>query len=350
MYFYKFFIISFLAISLGGCNATNSSSKNLFSLKIKGDSNKIHQGNTIQIELKNKKDKTIDSVLYTLNGRKIDLNNGSYALNVEKLGIQKLEATVYSEGETINISEDITVLANKAPKVYTYEIINEFPHDIKAYTQGLEFYNDTLYESTGNPGRKGLSSLRKVDYKTGEVLKKIDLDNMYFGEGITIIDDKIYMLTWQKGIGFVYDLNTFEKTGSFKYNKSKEGWGLTHDNEKIYKSDGSDKIWILNPETLMEEDFIETVTNTSVYNKANELEYVDGLIYANVYLKDSAMIIDAKTGAIIGAINFGGLKEKVKQHDDLDVLNGIAYHPGRKTFFVTGKNWSKLFEVKIIEK
>ncbi|QLE02566.1 glutaminyl-peptide cyclotransferase [Galbibacter sp. BG1] len=349
MYFYKFLIVSFLIVSFGACNSTNSSEKKLFSLEIKGKTNKIQHGKTVEIDLRNKKNKEIDSVSYQLNGKSINVNNNSFTLKSDKLGIQPLKATVYYEGTSTEVVKNITILAEEAPKVYTYEIINTYPHDIKAYTQGLEFHNDTLYESTG---RKGISSLRKVDYKTGDVLKKIDLDDSYFGEGITIIDQKIYMLTWQAGKGFIYDLNTFEKLDSFQYNKSKEGWGLTHtpDGGKIYKSDGSDKIWILNPKTLVEEDFIETVTNTSVFNKANELEYVDGKIYANVYLKDSAMIIDAKTGAIIGVIDFRGLKDKVKQHADLDVLNGIAYNPKTDTFFVTGKNWDKMFEVSIKEK
>lgn len=349
MYFCKFLIISFLIASASGCNSEKSSEKKLFSLKVTAESGKIQQGSTLKIDFQNKKNKEIDSVSYQLNKKRIDVNNNTFKLNADKLGILTLEATVFYEGEKATVSQNITALASEAPKVYTYEIINTYPHDMKAYTQGLEFHNDTLYESTG---RKGISSLRKVDYKTGDLLKKIDLDDTYFGEGITIIDNKIYMLTWQAGTGFIYDLNTFEKIDSFKYNKSKEGWGLTHTNDgkKIFKSDGSDKIWILNPDTLVEEDFIETVTNTSVFNKANELEYVDGKIYANVYLKDSAMIIDAKTGAIIGVIDFRGLKDKVKQHADLDVLNGIAYNPKTETFFVTGKNWDKMFEVTIKEK
>jgi len=164
------------------------------------------------------------------------------------------------------------------------------------------------------------------------------------------MNDKIYQLTWQSGSGFIYDLKDFKKIDSFKYNQSKEGWGLCNDGNKIFKSDGTEKIWFLNPVTMAEEGHFETVTNTSIFNKANELEYVDGKIYANVYQKESMMIIDAKSGAIEGVINFGGLKEKVTQHQYLDVLNGVAYHPERKTFFVTGKNWDKLFEVNILKK
>ena len=161
---------------------------------------------------------------------------------------------------------------------------------------------------------------------------------------------KIYQLTWQSRIGFIYDVKDFKKIDSFQYGESKEGWGLANDGEKLFKSDGSENIWFLNPETLVEEGYTQTATNSSIFNKTNELEYVDGKIYANVWQKESMMIIDATSGAIDGVVNFGGLKKKVKQHDKLDVLNGVAYHPERKTFFVTGKNWDKLFEVKITKK
>lgn len=349
MYLPKFFIISFLILTMGGCNSNESKKDRLFDLSISTPKKEIQQGKVIEVEVVNKKNTPIDQIEYTLNGESVEVSDNKLTLHTKKLGIQTLQVIIKYEGDTATISENITVLANTPPKVYTYEIINSYPHDMGAFTQGLEFHNDTLYESTG---RKGESSLRKIDYKTGEVLKQIDLDAEYFGEGITIMDQKIYMLTWLGKKGFVFDLHTFEQLDTFTYGKSKEGWGLTHDPEQkhIYKSDGSDKIWLLDPKTLKETGFIETVTNSSVFNKANELEYVDGKIYANVYLKDSAMIIDAKTGAIIGVIDFRGLKNKVKQHPDLDVLNGIAYNPKTQTFFVTGKNWDKLFEVSIKEK
>ena len=141
--------------------------------------------------------------------------------------------------------------------------------------------------------------------------------------------------------------DNFMKSGTFQYGQSKEGWGLCHDDTFIYKSDGTEKIWRLDPETLQEIDYIQTVTDRSIFNKANELEYVKGKIYANVWQKESMMIIDAQSGAIEGVVNFGGLKNKVKQHSELDVFNGIAYHPVRNTLFVTGKNWDILFEVRI---
>ena len=158
------------------------------------------------------------------------------------------------------------------------------------------------------------------------------------------------MLTWQARTGFMFDRQTLRRLGSFRYGESQEGWGLANDGKRIFKSDGTQRIWILDPATLREDGYIETVTDKSVFNKANELEYLDGKLYANVWQKESMMIIDAASGAIEGVVNFGGLKERVGQHRDLDVFNGVAYHPGRNTFFVTGKNWDTLFEVRILKK
>ena len=258
-----------------------------------------------------------------------------------------LIAKINFDDTSVDITKKIKVLAEKSPEIYTYEILNTFPHDKTSFTQGLEFSNDTLYEGTG---RKGESVLRKIEYTTGKVVQQINLDDSVFGEGITVLNDKVYQLSWQSGLGYVYNKSNLSEIETFSYGKSKEGWGLCNDGEKIFKSDGTEKIWILNPKSLVEEDYIETVTNKSVFNKANELEYVDGKIYANVWQKESMMIIDATSGAIEGVVNFGGLKKQVTQHPKLDVLNGVAYHPTRKTFFVTGKNWDKLFEVRIIKK
>lgn len=315
----------------------------LFSIQLEKDEFRVNQ--SIRVSLLNKKNETIESVEYFIDGKKLPYDNQIITLDVEKLGIKKLVAKVVFEGDSVEVPRDIKVLAETAPTVYTYEIINEFPHDKKAFTQGLEFQGDTLYESTG---KRGASSIRKVDFTSGVILQETKLEEDYFGEGITLLDGKLYQLTWQNGTGFVYNAENLQRTGSFKYGQSKEGWGLCNDGEVIYKSDGTEKIWILDPGTMTESGYIQTVTNTSVFNKANELEYVDGKIYANVWQKESMMIIDAESGAIEGVVNFGGLKERVTKHQELDVLNGVAYHRGRKTFFVTGKYWDKLFEIQII--
>lgn len=331
----------FLACGDGGPKAL------LFEIDLEGGKNKFKQNQSIGVSIKNVKEKTIENVSYSIDGTELPVHSDRITLKAPKLGNRVLRATINYEDGSTEVTKNISVLSENAPEVFTYEIVNTYPHDDKAYTQGLEFYNDTLYESTGH---KGTSWLRKLDFKTGKVLNQIDLDNTFFGEGITIMNDKIYQLTWKGKTGFVYDLKEFKKIDSFQYGESTEGWGLCNDGKKIFKSDGTEKIWFLNPETLVEEGYIETVTNTSIFNRANELEYIDGKIYANVYQKESMMIIDAESGAIEGVINFGGLKSKVAQHDKLDVLNGVAYHPERETFFVTGKNWDKLFEVTISKK
>jgi len=324
----------------------------LFDISLEGNKTTFKQNEKVGIQINNKEDKTIDQITYAIDGNNLPVVNNTIVFDIKTLGNKTIKAIVDYEDTTVEISKNIKVLAAKAPEIYTYEILNKYPHDNTAYTQGLEFYQDTLYESTG---RKGRSTLRKVDYKSGEVLKKIDLDDTIFGEGITILKGKIYQLTWQSRIGYIYDVKNFKKIDNFQYGKSQIGWGLANDGEKLYKSDGTENIWFLNPETLVEEGHIETVTNTSIFNRANELEYVDGKLYANVYTKPSMMIIDSKSGAIEGVVNFGGLIDKIDKNgetwdDSQSVLNGIAYHPTKKTFFVTGKDWNKLFEVKIIKK
>lgn len=341
---FKHLAIIFLSALFIACGSNNGLKKNDFTIVTNAKKGNISVNETLKLSLENKKSHTIDSISYTLDGKQIE---EQAALANFKLGKQNVEATIYFNGEKQTINTTVTILNNASPKIFTYKILNEYPHDITSYTQGLEFYNDTLYESTGQNKE---SKLRKVDYKTGEVLKNIDLADEFFGEGLTILNDKIYQLTWQKGTGFVYDVNTFEKLNSFKYANSKEGWGLTHNDKSIYKSDGTEKIWLLNPDTLVEEEYIQVFTNKGKIIGINEMEWIDGNIFANRYQKDGVAIINPKNGAVIGVIDFSPLKKLVKQHDGLDVLNGIAYNQKTKTIFVTGKRWDKLFEVEVMEK
>ena len=162
------------------------------------------------------------------------------------------------------------------------------------------------------------------------------------------MNDEIYQLTWQAGIGFVYTPEDFKKIKTFKYKKSNQGWGICNDGKTLYKSDGTQRIWTLNNDTLEEEDFIEIYTNTSKINRVNELEWINGKIYANIWQKNGIAVINPETGAVEGVLNGSSLKNKVTQHPELDVLNGIAYNPETETIFVTGKNWDKLFEIKIV--
>ncbi len=326
------------------CGSNSEKKSKDFSITTNAVKNTISNNETLTLSIKNSKNHTVDSVVYKMNNSKIENN---LDLSTAKLGSHAIEATVYFNGKNETVSTNVIILNSVAPKIYIFNILNKYPHDITSYTQGLEFYNGELYESTGQLGK---SKLRKVDYKTGEVLENIDLANEYFGEGLTVLNDKIYQLTWQNNIGFVYDVNTFKKTSSFKYGKSKEGWGICNDGNVLYKSDGTERIWLLNPETLAEIDNIQTYTNKGKINNLNELEWINGKIYANRYQKNGVAIINPENGAIEGVIDFSSLKEKVKQHPTLDVLNGIAYNPDTNTIFVTGKHWDKLFEVEIVEK
>jgi len=341
------FILNLLFIS---CGSNSDKNKNDFSLSFVSSKAEFTLGETIKISVQNPKNKKIDSTSFYFERELLGTTNKpelEIPLNFEKLGNQEIKAVVFSEGNIDSLKIDIKIYNDKAPEIYTYNIINTYPHDISAYTQGLEFFNDTLYESTG---QYGSSSLRKTNFETGEILKKVELADQYFAEGISILNGNIYQLTWKEGEGFIYALNTLEKTGTFNYNKSKQGWGICNNGKQFYKSDGTEKIWILNAETLAEESFIQPTTNRSISTQLNELEWVEGKIYANTYQKDGVAIINPKNGAIEGIISFKGLRAKVSQHPELDVLNGIAYNSKTKKLYVTGKNWDKLFEVEIVKK
>ena len=207
-----------------------------FKINISSSDKIISNGDNIKIVIESKSGQVIDSAAYYLNEKEVDSET---TLKDLKLGENLAKVKIYSNGVEHSINRSFDVYSNKKPEIMTYEIIKEYNHDKNAYTQGLEFYGNNLYESTGLNGK---SSLRKVDLNNGEILKVINLNYEYFAEGLTILNDKIFQLTWRNKIGFIYDLD-FNKIGSFDYNKSIEGWGLTNDGEYIYKSDGTSKIW-----------------------------------------------------------------------------------------------------------
>ncbi len=340
----KYLAIIALNIVLMSCGSCSGGKKNDFSIKTNADKGNITLDKTLLLSIESKTNTPIDSVNYKLEDTPI---TASTPLQDFKLGKHIITANIFANGNKQSANTVVTILNHQTPKIYTYKIINQYPHDITSYTQGLEFYNGNLYESTGQYKE---SKLRKIDYKTGNVLKQINLEDSFFGEGLTILNNKIYQLTWREGIGFIYDLNTFEKIDNFKYGNSKEGWGLCHNGSTIYKSDGTESIWLLNPDTLVEQSHIQVYTNKGKIIGINEMEWVNGVIYANRYQKDGVALINPKNGGVIGVIDFSPLKKLVTQHEGLDVLNGIAYNPDTKTLFVTGKRWDKLFEVEIVEK
>ena len=302
-------------------------------------------GDILRVSVKEINELEYDSIVYYKDNKKID----SIHEIGKKLGDKKITVRLFKKNNFKEKSLNIRVLSSLTPKLFTYNIVNEYPHDINSYTQGLEFYNNRLFESIG---LKGKSALKEIDYKSGKVLRNLPIDDAYFAEGITLFDKKIYQLTWQSKIGFIYDLESFKLIDSFQYKKSIEGWGLCNDGKSLYKSDGTSKIWKINPNTLEEIDFIQVTTNKSIITKINEMEWINGKIYANTYQfnKDIIIIINPDTGSVEGVVDFNGLKKKVKNHPKIDVLNGIAYNKNSNTIFMTGKNWNKLFELQIVEK
>ena len=224
---------------------------------------------------------------------------------------------------------------------YTYKVIASYPHDSEAFTQGLAIDDGLLYEGTG---RYGFSSLRWVDLHTGKPIKEQTLPRKYFGEGITVFDDKIIQLTWKSNVGFVYDKSSFRLLREFIF--SKEGWGITHDGTSLIMSDGTAILRFLDPESFEEKRRINIVDDSGPVGKLNELEYVKGKIYANVWQADKIAIIDPESGRVTGWLDMSGLLGKERGSHSVDVLNGIAYDPEKDSLYVTGKLWPRLFEIK----
>ena len=299
----------------------------------------------------------IDSVYFFINGKRVKSEGNSMVFGTEHLGVGKhtISALAFYPGKTKKINNSIEVLSNIAPTIYSYELINSYPHDKNAYTQGLEYKDGFLYETTGQYGK---STLRKVDLKTGIVLKEKKLDERYFGEGMTILNDKIHWLTWRAKQGFTYDLETFEQEKEpFSYSWSQEGWGLTNNGTELIKSDGTHKIYFLDGDNQQEKRAIQAYYNKGKIDKLNELELINGKIYANRWITDKPIkslivIINPENGIVEGIVNLEGLRKIVMKEQTLaddDVLNGIAYNKENNSIFVTGKKWGTLFEIKLIK-
>ena len=229
-------------------------------------------------------------------------------------------------------------------KEYTLEIVAEYPHDTDAYTQGLFFHDGQMYESTGVHGK---STFRKVDMETGEPLKKLSFDKKYFVEGSVIFGDNLYVLTWESKVAFIYDAETLEYKSSWKY--PRQGWGLTTDGKQLIASDGSANLFFMNGQFALDRKQLVTLNERPV-RWLNELEYINGKVWANVYTTDEIVIINPKNGKVEGVVDCTGLLPKSLYTNETDVLNGIAYNPQTKKIYLTGKNWPKLYEIRLIEK
>lgn len=255
-------------------------------------------------------------------------------------------ASLLTTGCCLNCSTALPPAEGEPPEnviFYGYEVVNTYPHDPKAFTQGLVYSGGFLYEGTG---LNGSSTIRKVALETGEVLQRADLARAYFGEGIAVEGKRLVQLTWKSQVGFIYNLDSFEKAGDFSY--LGEGWGLTHDGARFIMSDGSTKLRFLGGNNFQQTGQVYVRYGDSPVKNINELEFVEGTVYANVWREDRIAMIDPASGYVTGWLDLSGLltDEESKQ---ADVLNGIAWDAAGKRLFVTGKLWPKLFEIRLVE-
>ncbi len=278
------------------------------------------------------------------------MNDITYRMKYSLLGLVVIFFACNNQPDKNNDTSSIASIA--APVQINYKLLKDHPHDSSSFTQGLVFYNNNLYESTGNPdgALHNGSWVGTVDLATGKQNKKALLDSGYFGEGITILNNKIYRLTWQNKKGYVYDATTFKLLNEFSYGH--EGWGITHNGKELIVSDGSSNIYFWDPATCKEIRRISVQDNNGLKNNINEMEFINGFIYANVWQTNDILKIDPATGNVVGLLNLAAIKQQFPElagvSESDKVLNGIAYDSSSNRVFITGKNWSKLFEIELL--
>ena len=319
----------------------------------------VKAGTDVTVKVSYPADMAPDSIVYLLESTTIASKKDASPVIIKTdtipLGPKGITAKVYKQGTSQDVSTNIVLLAAKAPERLTFKIEKVYPHDTESYTEGLQYHDGYLYESDGGyldppPGEEivGPSSLRKVDLTTGKVLLSVQNDPKVFAEGLAVVGDKIIQLTWKEKIGYVYDKNTFKLLNTFNNNVGVEGWGMTFDGEKLYMDDSTNRIWFLDKETYQQKGFIDVYDDKGPVDDINELEYVDGKIYANVFQTNDIIVIDPKTGAVLQRADMSKLYPK--RNSGADVLNGIAWDAKGKRVFITGKFWDKLFQVSFIKK
>ena len=262
-----------------------------------------------------------------------------------KVGKNIIEVELNKNGKRFRKQKSILLYSDVMPENYTYKVVNVYKHDVKAYTQGLFYDNGFLYEATG---LKGESTVRKVKLESGEVFQSFAISKEVFGEGIVLYKDKIIQLSWEAGRGFVYDFASFKLIDEFSYEG--EGWGICTDGKYLYMSNGSHQIKVLEDQTYSKINTLEVYDHERPVRYLNEMEYINGYIYANIYQYERIVKVDPSTGKVIAYIDLSGILPMNDYTNKTDVLNGIAYDSSGDRMFVTGKNWPKLFEIKLVKK
>ena len=351
-----FFILStyLLFLSTFSCsNTTEKSRKPVSKITISSKKNIFSLNDSIHIEITvNPKNGELGEAKLFIDNELAKTSNEinfSYSIpNINSLGKHEIKvvATKTDRIEGTNY-ESFEVFSDIEPEEFTYEVVNIYPHNTSHFTEGLEIHNGEFYESTGNYGESGIY---KIDLVTGQIIKSIDLDDKYFGEGITIFNDKIYQMTYKAQKGFIYDLNNFALIDSFTY-ETEQGWGMTHDSKYLIKTDSSEFLHFIDPNNMQVVKKLPVYDNNGPIKYINELEYFDGYIYANIWTTNLIIKIEAETGKVISKINLDGLlSSNYNYADNIDVLNGIAINSENEKIYVTGKLWPKLFEIKLVKK
>lgn len=352
---YKIFIFILLSVLFYSCKNDNAPviDKRLETytkLTSPANNSSVKINDSIRVSLGIlKNDVTLDSSeIFYDNVLVSPLKNGltySWLPSDNKLGIHKITVkTFYKDGKNESLESSVKVLSDIVPKVSKFTVVKTYPHDKEDFTEGFEYYKGYLYESTGLEGK---SLIKKYDLTTGKSVKEVTLDKEYFGEGITILDNKIFQLTWKNKKGFVYNLDDFKFIQNFTYGT--EGWGMTNNGKDLIMSDGTNKIYFMNPYSFSITDKIEVYDNMGPIVNINELEYYKGAIYANVWRTPLILKIDAATGKILSRMDMQEIISKAGNPQEVDVLNGITINPSTGNLLVTGKLWNKIFEIKIEE-
>ncbi len=346
---YKLIVFIALLLFLQACKNENAVT---LSFKSPNQGQTVKVGDEIDINIDLSTAVSLKSVQYLLDGKlfatKQDATSVKLPTKDLKLGYRLITAIVNHDDQIDTLTINIVLKSDVKPVAIDFKVIKTFPHDTSAYTEGLSYVDGKLLESTGE---KGQSQLKWVDLNSGKTLQQTKLDDQYFGEGSLKIGDKIIMLTWQENIGFIFDAKTFKQLGTFPYQNSREGWGLAFDGKQVLRTDGTNRIWRMNKETYKEEGYIEVYDDMGEVRNLNEMEFIDGKIYANVYLSNKIVIIDPNSGKVEANIDLSALVPKRFFKTDFEaqnnVLNGIAWDAAGKRLFVTGKKWPKLYQIEI---
>jgi len=354
--------VAIAILALSGCKSSLESnngkriepqdlkSANQPSVDITIPDNRLPYGETLELHINAKEaDIDVQKITVSYNNNEIAVfDSFSTPLLVtpesNTVGQHRLKVDIqYNDSLSVTRYAGFIYFSDVEPKNLSYSVLRKFPHDTRAYTQGYAYHNGYIYEGTGQPGH---SSVRKINPGNGEVIVSNPMEPQYFGEGITILNNRIYQVTWQAQTGFIYDLEVLNLIKKVKY-PFREGWGLTNNGKNLIMSDGSAKIYTLEPEMFTELARTEVFDNKGMVPRLNELEYVNGKLFANIYGQKRIALIEYSSGRVLAYLDLEGIFPKGIPNDFDHVLNGIAYNPDSQTFYVTGKYWPVVYELEI---